>query len=216
MGIISRLLSTIKSYFTKRTKSIPIQDTEIYQSNYEKLRADLMVFNDYVYSKEPEEIIDYLVRVYNDIREDPNYYSYNPYMHELGMGGKGVVSNYNHFFRWVSQQIYKLADTDKQKKDKLMSLLPLKLHGKVHEEILNYQKAVHNYMDQTSGLRKLKVGSKWGYIDKEQKIIIKPQYDEADDFSKGVAKVNVNGETHFIDTKGKYVCTSENKDGDDE
>ena len=48
--------------------------------------------------------------------------------------------------------------------------------------------------------------SLWGYIDKTRKVIIKPQFYDADSFNEGLAKVVVkSGKAGFIDTKGRMI-----------
>ena len=49
--------------------------------------------------------------------------------------------------------------------------------------------------------------SKYGYIDKTGKIVIKPQFRRAEDFSRGVAAVQLwkTGEIRWIDTAGRFV-----------
>ncbi|MBO9599319.1 MAG: WG repeat-containing protein, partial [Cohnella sp.] len=51
----------------------------------------------------------------------------------------------------------------------------------------------------------LDVGGKWGYADKKGKMVIKPQYESANNFSEGLAAVSVKGKFGFIDKKGKLV-----------
>jgi len=46
---------------------------------------------------------------------------------------------------------------------------------------------------------------KWGYIDNTGRIVIKPQFDEARDFSEGLARVTIDGKFGYIDKTGKYV-----------
>jgi len=48
-------------------------------------------------------------------------------------------------------------------------------------------------------------GDKWGYIDKQGKIVIPIQYDKAGFFSEGLAPVKFNSKWGFIDTKGNMV-----------
>ena len=50
-------------------------------------------------------------------------------------------------------------------------------------------------------------GEKWGFINKQGKEVIPPTYDEIwESFSeKGIAKVELNKEKFYIDTKGKKV-----------
>lgn len=46
---------------------------------------------------------------------------------------------------------------------------------------------------------------KWGFIDKNGKIIIAPQFDNADSFSEGLAEVEQNGKSGYIDKGGNIV-----------
>ena len=46
---------------------------------------------------------------------------------------------------------------------------------------------------------------KWGYIDKTGKVIIEPKFDEAADFSEGLARVKVGIFYGFIDFSGDFV-----------
>lgn len=47
--------------------------------------------------------------------------------------------------------------------------------------------------------------SKWGFINKEGKLVVRPVYDAAGAFSEGLAAVNHNGLWGFIDHSGKQV-----------
>jgi hypothetical protein len=51
----------------------------------------------------------------------------------------------------------------------------------------------------------VKADGKWGYIDAEGEIVIKPQFDFAREFSEGLALVILNKTWSFIDTTGKVV-----------
>jgi WD40 repeat protein len=46
---------------------------------------------------------------------------------------------------------------------------------------------------------------KWGYIDRNGKIVIEPRFDSADEFSEGLALIETNGKWGFIDTNGTVV-----------
>ncbi|ECL3693363.1 WG repeat-containing protein, partial [Campylobacter coli] len=46
---------------------------------------------------------------------------------------------------------------------------------------------------------------KWGFIDKSGKFIVKPKFDEAWDFSEGLAAVGLNGKWGFIDKNGEFA-----------
>jgi hypothetical protein len=53
----------------------------------------------------------------------------------------------------------------------------------------------------------VQIGGKWGYIDKQGKIIIKPQFESAKEFSDGMAVVSKNQDKTFgyIDQSGKFI-----------
>jgi len=48
-------------------------------------------------------------------------------------------------------------------------------------------------------------GDKWGFCDRDKKIIIPAVYDDAWDFQNGLASVEVNNNWGYIDTKGTMV-----------
>ena len=50
-------------------------------------------------------------------------------------------------------------------------------------------------------------GEMWGYIDAKGQFVIQPMFDQVNGFSCGYAKVILNGETKFIDKKGKIQPT---------
>ena len=49
------------------------------------------------------------------------------------------------------------------------------------------------------------MASKYGFIDKSGKVVIEPQFDDAEDFSEGLAQVGKDGKWGFIDKSGKVV-----------
>jgi hypothetical protein len=55
------------------------------------------------------------------------------------------------------------------------------------------------------GLAAIKVGGKWGYIDKGGRIVINPQFDSVGLFSEGLADVGLGGRHGSIDKTGRYV-----------
>ncbi len=57
----------------------------------------------------------------------------------------------------------------------------------------------------SEGLVAVKVKKKYGFIDRNGKFIIKPQFDYADNFSEGLASVRIGCNYGFINTKGKIV-----------
>ncbi len=48
-------------------------------------------------------------------------------------------------------------------------------------------------------------GNKWGFSDLRRKLIIAPQYDDAQRFADGLATVMMNGKYGFINTSGRVV-----------
>jgi len=57
----------------------------------------------------------------------------------------------------------------------------------------------------SEGLAAVEVVEGWGYVNKEGKFIINPQFDDAMPFSEGLAGVKIGGNFGFIDKSGKYV-----------
>lgn len=57
----------------------------------------------------------------------------------------------------------------------------------------------------SEGLVAVKVKKKYGFIDRNGKFVIKPQFDYADNFSEGLASVRIGCNYGFINTKGKIV-----------
>ena len=55
------------------------------------------------------------------------------------------------------------------------------------------------------GYAAVESGMKWGFIDKDGKMMIEPQYDDAHSFSNGYAAIKANGKWGFINTDGDLV-----------
>ncbi len=58
----------------------------------------------------------------------------------------------------------------------------------------------------------VKSGEKWGYIDKEGKYVVNPQFDNAMLFSEGIACVEVDNKFGYISEDGKYLINPIYKD----
>lgn len=70
----------------------------------------------------------------------------------------------------------------------------------------------------SEGMAPVRLGEKWGYIDKSGRVRITPQFDEAWPFSGGIARVRQGGLTGlfgYIDTQGRYVVPPRFKYADD-
>ncbi|HEC1767638.1 WG repeat-containing protein [Campylobacter lari] len=68
--------------------------------------------------------------------------------------------------------------------------------------ILNKENIVSYFHD---GLASILINKKFGFIDKNEKLIIKAQYDEVGHFNKDFAKVKQSDKWGLIDKKGKII-----------
>lgn len=50
----------------------------------------------------------------------------------------------------------------------------------------------------SNGVSAVKVGSKWGFINQKNEMVVKPQFDEVRDYSEGLAAVRLNGFWGYI------------------
>lgn len=55
------------------------------------------------------------------------------------------------------------------------------------------------------GLVGVKIGDKWGFINKKAEIIISAQFEKVKDFRKGLAGVKIDGKWGLINKKGDIV-----------
>ena len=51
----------------------------------------------------------------------------------------------------------------------------------------------------------MKIGDKWGYVNQVGKIVIEPQFDDAYNFSKGLAAIKISDKWGYINHKGEIV-----------
>ncbi len=73
-------------------------------------------------------------------------------------------------------------------------------------QILFSHPSVSEARDFSEGLAAIKIEQKWGYINREGKIVIKPQFMGAQDFSEGLAAViDVGGKWGYIDKTSNLV-----------
>ena len=61
----------------------------------------------------------------------------------------------------------------------------------------------------------VKIGDLWGYVDKDGKLVIPAQFEDARSFSNGFAAVKVEGKWGFIDLDGKTVIQPQFDDAKD-
>lgn len=57
-----------------------------------------------------------------------------------------------------------------------------------------------------------RISDEWGYINREGKWIINPQFEHVKDFSEGLAAVRTNGEWGFVDKNGTYIVNPQFED----
>jgi len=57
----------------------------------------------------------------------------------------------------------------------------------------------------SEGLASIKLGNKWGFINREGKTIIAPKFDSADFFAEGKAEVKLGPATFFVDQTGRKL-----------
>lgn len=61
----------------------------------------------------------------------------------------------------------------------------------------------------SEGLAQFKKDGKIGFIDKQDNVVIEPQYKRASEFRFGLARVTIDSESVVIDKTGKVVWTHE-------
>jgi len=69
--------------------------------------------------------------------------------------------------------------------------------------------------DFHDGLARVKVGMKWGYLDRAMKLSIEPAFEAARDFYNGIAAVRINYQWGLIDKRGKFTLQPQFEDADD-
>ncbi len=70
---------------------------------------------------------------------------------------------------------------------------------------LFFTTAILNSSEESNELTPKKENSKWGYVDSNNKVVIPFKYDEASDFSYGLAAVKFYGKWGFIGKNGKVI-----------
>ena len=80
------------------------------------------------------------------------------------------------------------------------------INGKVlAPPIYIYDRAKVDRMEFHEGLAAVCVNGKWGYINARGEMVIKPQFEHADNFCKGIAYIKENGRYGLIDKSGRVV-----------
>ncbi len=62
-----------------------------------------------------------------------------------------------------------------------------------------------NKLEEEPFLIRCRKQNKWGFRDSNNKIILPPIYDYAENFSEGLASVTLNGKHGYIDKKGNVA-----------
>ncbi|PAB58812.1 WG repeat-containing protein [Anaeromicrobium sediminis] len=100
--------------------------------------------------------------------------------------------------------LQRLATITKFEEDYL-PLVANKFIDKNGNDHLGFKKDYVIYSNFSEGLALIKLGDKYGYIDKTGKIVIDPQFEEGRGFSEGLAAVKMNGKWGFINKNGLLV-----------
>lgn len=80
---------------------------------------------------------------------------------------------------------------------KMLTSLPIGENTQVAEAAL--------FSILSEGLSGVKIGDKWGFVDRQGNQIIPPQFDNIYPFSEGLAGVVIKGKYGFIDRQGKMI-----------
>lgn len=116
--------------------------------------------------------------------------------------GNGNFSNYEKGVK-TAEYSYK--------EGKLEGLVKEFKNGELVKEYL-IMPQYEDYRELKNGLQAVKIKKLWGYVDRNGKEVIAPQYESTlYDFEEGVASVKLNGNWIDIDQKGKKITDEEGK-----
>ena len=92
-----------------------------------------------------------------------------------------------------------------------MALIPIEqqqLVTRVSQQIAMTDRLLSLFNDDLPELIPYRKGDKWGFCDRNMKIVIEYVYDKVDKFSEGLAMVKKDGKYGFVDKKGneKVPC----------
>ena len=73
------------------------------------------------------------------------------------------------------------------------------------ETVLRLHKAIKDVGNFHEDVAWVKIGSFYGYVDREGAFVLRPKYNKADDFSFGVARVFLDKKATLIDKSGSFV-----------
>ena len=51
----------------------------------------------------------------------------------------------------------------------------------------------------------MRQSGRWGFVDPNGKLVINPQFDEAESFANGLARVKMDGRFGYVNASGKYI-----------
>lgn len=63
-------------------------------------------------------------------------------------------------------------------------------------------------IEYSEGLAAIKIDDKWGYIDTQGRVVIDPDFEQADNFEEGLAIVRKDGKYRVIDRTGNFISKS--------
>jgi predicted nucleic acid-binding Zn ribbon protein len=102
----------------------------------------------------------------------------------------------------------KLASGKKERRPKLRIILPVVFVLVLLAASLAVYQVIRTHAGKDQKLAALipyRKGDKWGFCDRDRKMVIPAVYDSVDLFSDGLAQVELNLKFGFVDTKGNMV-----------
>jgi hypothetical protein len=75
----------------------------------------------------------------------------------------------------------------------------------INDKIDEFEPKFDNVNNFSGCIARVRLGDKWGFIDKSGKYLVEPKFDEVYSFSEGFARVRLCSKWGFIDKSGKYV-----------
>ncbi|PGH40624.1 MAG: hypothetical protein CRN43_01930, partial [Candidatus Nephrothrix sp. EaCA] len=88
-----------------------------------------------------------------------------------------------------------------------MAFYFMRIHAKINHALRQIKQILLSVFRQSDKipLAPVQIGNKWGYIDKNGKRVIKPQFEDAWEFQEGLARIQLGGKYGFIDKNGEIV-----------
>jgi tetratricopeptide (TPR) repeat protein len=203
LGLIDNKNNTIIPLIAKKIRVLP--------DNYFLVELNDDKDNWYIYDKKGNKVSDAIGDYYYSESDNKNYEYYNNFIifdNKIIYNLKNPSSPINGYYDRINFA----------RKDKSQTGIIFKVHKNKNynsePKLLNYkgenflQQGIYSrfYGKFSNGFIVAKISDLGeGFIDLNGNLIIKPIFDNADDFNKGIAKVTLHDKVFYIDTKGKCV-----------